>query len=159
MSPTAQSGRAGSGCLDEVDVDVYVRREDEDVVEDDCKRRGQEQEKKGQAWKATNSSTRSNDKKTGRRTTMDTATHRCGRGFVGGCASPGATTAARRTRCSSHVGVEPRTICFIPTHSVGLAGVVAKTRSTSARPMRPRSPCSSTSAFHSDAAVAIAIAR
>ena len=38
MSPTAQSGRAGSGCLDEVDVDVYVRREDEDVVEDDCKR-------------------------------------------------------------------------------------------------------------------------
>lgn len=32
--PTAQSGLAGKGCLDEVDVNV--RREDDDVVEDEA---------------------------------------------------------------------------------------------------------------------------
>lgn len=34
LIPTAQSGLAGKGCLDEVEVNV--RREDDDVVEDDC---------------------------------------------------------------------------------------------------------------------------
>ncbi len=34
--PTAQSGRAGNGCCDDV-VDVNVRREEEDVVDDDCR--------------------------------------------------------------------------------------------------------------------------
>jgi hypothetical protein len=37
-SPIAQSGRAGSGCLDEVEVDVNVRAEEDDV-EDDWRRR------------------------------------------------------------------------------------------------------------------------
>ena len=34
LNPTAQSGRGGNGCCDDV-VDVYVRRDDDDVVEDD----------------------------------------------------------------------------------------------------------------------------
>lgn len=37
FKPTAQSGRAGSGCCEEA-VDVYVRRDDEEVVEDDYAR-------------------------------------------------------------------------------------------------------------------------
>lgn len=32
--PTAQSGRGGRGCCDDV-VDVYVRLDDDEVVEDD----------------------------------------------------------------------------------------------------------------------------
>jgi hypothetical protein len=34
FSPTAQSGRAGRGCCDDV-VEVYVRREEDDVVDED----------------------------------------------------------------------------------------------------------------------------
>lgn len=33
--PTAQSGRAGRGCCDDA-VDVYVRRDDDEVVEDEA---------------------------------------------------------------------------------------------------------------------------
>ncbi|CCO29260.1 hypothetical protein BN14_03268 [Rhizoctonia solani AG-1 IB] len=34
MSPTAQSGRGGRGCLDVVDVEVYVRRDEEEEADD-----------------------------------------------------------------------------------------------------------------------------
>ena len=37
FNPTAQSGRGGNGCCCEEAVDVYVRREDDEVVDDDCK--------------------------------------------------------------------------------------------------------------------------
>ena len=35
LRPTAQSGRAGKGCCWDEVVEVYVRRDEEDVVEDD----------------------------------------------------------------------------------------------------------------------------
>jgi len=35
FSPTAQSGRAGRGCCDDV-VEVYVRREDDEAVDEEA---------------------------------------------------------------------------------------------------------------------------